>query len=262
MSALTVTISWPYFFELQAYDFSEFGETMGPIHEGVLMTSSLIATIGFMISTIHAVLTMCMAGELTGNVETVYFGDRMGIANLGSFYLWIGSIILFGGTLFYHFAVFAPNNFTLLVGGGIALVMVIIWVWIPIKQQKVVYDTKYLSYNTAPRKLTIKEVDAYAYKFCTVIGVEYMSADNLKRFIELSLPVDSNTVNAPTQLATGTVFVIEKVATKILEHYADTEVTDSQAEEIVKKFVRTGASTMPSAMPSAMPSPRAATENI
>jgi len=220
MAALLVTISWPYYFDLQDWDFSEFGD-MAPIHEGVLMTSSLIATGGFMISTIHAVLTMCMAGELTGSVEAIYFSDRMGLANLGSFYLWILSILVFAGTLFYHFAIFAPNGWTLLVGGGTIVVMTILWIWIPLKQQKCIFDCKYLAYNTPPRKLTNQDIEGYTRKFCDKVGIDYMSEDNLTRFIELSLPHDRNTKNAPVQLATGSKSVIGKVADRLLDEYAN-----------------------------------------
>eukprot|EP00966_Prymnesium_polylepis_P084200 1948804-Prymnesium_polylepis.3 len=86
-----------------------------------------------------------MAGELTGSIEAIYFSDRMGLANLGSFYLWILSILVFAGTLFYHFAIFAPNGWTLLVGGGTIVVMTILWIWIPLKQQKRIFDCKYLA---------------------------------------------------------------------------------------------------------------------
>eukprot|EP00966_Prymnesium_polylepis_P267874 6187942-Prymnesium_polylepis.3 len=75
MSALLVTITWPYFFDLQDYDFSEF-EDRAEIHEGILMTTFLAATASFMLSTIHSVITMCIAGVLTRNVEAVYFGLR------------------------------------------------------------------------------------------------------------------------------------------------------------------------------------------
>eukprot|EP00966_Prymnesium_polylepis_P267873 6187942-Prymnesium_polylepis.2 len=42
-----------------------------------------------------------------------------------------------------------------------------------------------------------------------------------------------NTSGAPVQLATGTIFVIERVATRFLEHWVDGEVEKSHYAEIV-----------------------------
>ena len=101
ISALVLTIVFPYMFDLQDVDFSEFSDTN--LHEGTLLVFSLVSVVGFTLSTLHAVLTICFIGELTGDVEPAVFADRMGLMNMASFWYFLVGILSMAVVVFYHF---------------------------------------------------------------------------------------------------------------------------------------------------------------
>ena len=92
-----------------------------------------------------------------------------------------------------------------------------------------------MSYNTSPRTLTVEEIDDFAVDFCAKIGISHVDPTNLERFIELSLERTEQEIKlqAPMQLATGTRYIIGKVAEMILDDYASKAVRKSRAHRRV-----------------------------
>mmetsp|Transcript_8548 Transcript_8548/g.25192 ORF Transcript_8548/g.25192 Transcript_8548/m.25192 type:complete len:240 (-) Transcript_8548:78-797(-) len=217
MAALTVTISFPYMLELQGADFSEFGSSAA-FHEGFLSTCSLLSTVGFLLSTVHAVLSICFMGELTGDVEAAIFTDRLGLLNLASFILWLVGIGMLAITVFYHFVLFSHSDWSVIVAFSATLVLIALYVPITFFQQKVLFDTKYESYRTPPQALTVEQVDEYAVQFCQSIGVTHISPEALTHYIELTMPAAGGAGAVQGRmnvLSSGTIKLVGKIADSI-----------------------------------------------
>jgi hypothetical protein len=84
--------------------------TYGDVHSNLLSVITLISTVGFIISTVHAVLTICFIGELTGNVEPASFSNRLGLLNLMSLAYFMIGIIGLTLALCYHLCLFTKHT--------------------------------------------------------------------------------------------------------------------------------------------------------
>ena len=226
MSALLLTVTFPYFFELQGQDLSEHGDWAG-FHEGMLMVSSFLATVGYVLSTIHCVLTMCIIGETTDDMEAAIFADRMGLLNMGSLHLWLFAIFTTVFLAFYHLAVFSPVPWVISVSIPTLSVLVISWAWIPHRQVRVLYDCKYNSYQNAPLILSVEQVDEYIEAFCGKIGSAYLNPDTLQRYIELEHKSEHKHV--PTVLSTASLGLIRKLAERLRDQLDEAAEKQSKA---------------------------------
>ena len=215
MSALILTITYPYFLDLQDQDFSGFGPR-AEAYSGILHIASLISSGGFLISVIHAVLTICALGETTGSIEATMFASRMGLLNLSSFYSFQLGVFAMAVVLIFHLVIFAPGVWVI-VGAIVPVALFLVFFWLPVHyyQTKSLYEVKVNSYANQPIVLTMKEVDEYLQEFCSKVGADYLAPDTMVRYIELKHKSTSKYV--PTVLAERTKARVRLLAERLCE---------------------------------------------
>ena len=133
LSALMLTMTFSYQFSVDGFDWAHIanqwgpsntstvntlirddpnawsGETMARLHRDILSCLALMSTIGYILSTCHAVLTIMMLSQLTGAIEPRQFGERLPVRNsfgMVSFLMGCSFLILF---FFYHFVRLKPR---------------------------------------------------------------------------------------------------------------------------------------------------------
>ena len=127
LSALMLTMVFSYQFSIEGFDWEHIavqwgatnestvnfairgdpsaasGQFMARLHHDILSLLALMSIVGYILSTVHAVITIMMLSQLTGAIEPRQFGERVSARNsfgFGSFLL--GSLFLLL-SFFYHF---------------------------------------------------------------------------------------------------------------------------------------------------------------
>ena len=153
LSALILTITFAYQFEVQGLDWDYIelqwgptnastvnmafrgkasalsGQEMVRIHRDLLSCISMFSTFCFVLSTVHCVLTIIKVGELTAATEPRQFAEKLGFVNsAGLLFFLLGAsfLIIFN---FYHFFIFCSYVQTMVVGIVVSAVLTCVYVF-------------------------------------------------------------------------------------------------------------------------------------
>ena len=264
LSALILTVTFPYMLAVADLDWDYIalqwgnstdstvnylirnadaasGEDIARVHRDMLTILSLVASVGYLLSTIHSVLTIMMVSNLNGAAEAQSFSERLGTTNTAGMYFFLLGSMFTVGMLAYHFFIFASFVASMVIGIGIVLAIVLIFAFgVTNRQVLAVYQIKKKAYCSPPITLPIPHLEDKVIDFCKAVGTQHLRADVLAEFIrdrEAAARSKEGAVVAPYEISfsAATEKVIETLAEKVLDSYVAKVIASGRKENQLKE---------------------------
>ena len=217
------------------------GEDIARLHRDALQILAFGATLCFLLTMVHTVITMAMIQQTTGDVEAMRFKQKAEAPFVMGLLLFTIGIVFFAGQILYHYFIFSSSLNAVIIGYALVLLLITLYfVGVFWFQQVAIYEVKAESYHNSPMALSAKECDALTLEFISQTGVELVSGPRLEEFVKQKFTTGRalGKRDTPCVLSEGTSLILHKMADLALEEYVEHFMKQSKLKATLTKSLQ------------------------